>query len=181
MVKADFGKGTMARRILPRVIAGISVMLFLCGSAGTLCAAPKNIPGAKAGNCAVCHGRQAVLPPDHGDTRAMTYKDCLGCHERTGPQKLEGKLPGSHIHQLNGVTCAKCHGKARKPEAVKMKQCVACHDADKLAEKTAQVKPENPHTSPHYGTSLDCNVCHHQHEKSENFCSQCHKLDFVVP
>ncbi|MBW2098891.1 MAG: cytochrome c3 family protein [Deltaproteobacteria bacterium] len=32
----------------------------------------------------------------------------------------------------------------------------------------------NPHNSPHYGADLDCNFCHHQHSKSENFCAQCH-------
>ena len=37
MVKADFGKGTMARRILPRVIAGISVMSF-CAAPPVRCA-----------------------------------------------------------------------------------------------------------------------------------------------
>ncbi len=163
------------------VVVCISMMLLLLCSAGTTYAAPKRVANAKAGDCVVCHGQQAVLPPDHADTKAMTYKECLTCHEKGGPQRLEGKLPGSHFHQLSGVTCVKCHGKVKKPEAVKMKQCVTCHDPDKLAEKTAQVKPQNPHSSPHYGTSLDCNVCHHQHGKSENFCSQCHKFDFIVP
>ncbi len=171
----------MTNKIFPGLMAAALAMLFLSGSAGMTWAAPKNVPTAKAGNCAACHGAQAVLPAGHGDTKAMTYKDCLGCHEKTGPQKLEGRIPGSHIHRLNNITCQMCHGKAKKPEAVKMKQCATCHDADKLAAQTAQVKPENPHTSPHYGTSLDCNVCHHQHEKSGNFCSQCHKFDFVVP
>jgi len=48
-------------------------------------------------------------------------------------------------------------------------------------QQEAGVKPSNPHTSPHYGMSLDCNLCHHQHAKSENYCSQCHKFDFKVP
>jgi uncharacterized paraquat-inducible protein A len=27
-----------------------------------------------------------------------------------------------------------------------------------------------------------CNLCHHQHEKSENYCAQCHSnFDFKVP
>ena len=171
----------MTDKTISGLVACISTLLLLLCSTGTTCAAPKRVTTAKAGDCVVCHGQQAVLPPGHADTKAMTYKECLTCHEKGGPQRLEGKLPGSHFHQLSGVTCAKCHGKGKKPEAVKMKQCVACHDPDKLSEKTAQVKPENPHSSPHYGTSLDCNVCHHQHGKSENFCSQCHKFDFVVP
>ncbi len=144
-------------------------------------AAPKQVTTAKPGDCAACHGQEKVFSPSHVDTKAMTHKDCLGCHEKGGPQKLQGKLPGSHLHNLQGITCVKCHGKATKAEAVEMKQCLTCHDADKLAEKTAKVKPENPHTSPHYGTTLDCNVCHHQHQKSENYCAQCHKYDFVVP
>lgn len=143
--------------------------------------APKNLPTARPGNCAACHGTQKVLTGDHPDTRGMKYSECAGCHQKGSPQQLEGKLPASHIHQLSGVTCAKCHKSIKKPEAVAMKRCETCHNADKLAEKTAQVKPSNPHTSPHYGTTLDCNVCHHQHAKSENFCSQCHDFKFVVP
>jgi hypothetical protein len=83
---------------------------------------------------------------------------------------------------LAGLDCTKCHGKTKKPEAATMEQCVACHGpAAKLAEKTQTVKPKNPHTSPHYGTELDCNLCHHQHAKSENYCNQCHQFDFKVP
>lgn len=164
-----------------RLLALGLVFAVLFVFAGTNFAAPKRVMTAKPGNCAACHGQQKVLPSDHGDTKAMAYKDCLGCHEKAGPQKLEGKLPGSHVHQLSGIDCVKCHGKAKKIESVNVKQCLTCHDANKMAEKTAKVKPENPHTSPHYGTALDCNVCHHQHEKSENFCSQCHKFDFLVP
>jgi hypothetical protein len=143
--------------------------------------AEKTPTGAQAGNCAACHKTEKTLPADHTDTKAMTYKDCLECHDRAGPQKLEGKLPGSHIHGLNGVTCAKCHGETNKPAAVEMDQCTICHDAKKLAAETAGLKPENPHTSPHYSTSLDCNLCHHQHGKSENYCSQCHNFAFTVP
>ncbi len=35
---------------------------------------------------------------------------------------------------------------------------------------------EPPHTSPHYGTELDCTLCHKQHAKNENYCNQCHKF-----
>lgn len=156
----------------------LAVLLFF---SITVFAAPKRVATAKPGNCAVCHGQEKVFSPSHVDTKEMAYKDCLGCHEKAGPQKLQGKLPGSHLHRLRGINCEKCHGKAKKAGEVKMKQCLTCHDADKLAEKTAKVKPENPHTSPHYGTSLDCNLCHHQHQKSENYCNQCHKYDFTVP
>ena len=111
----------------------------------------------------------------------MNWQACKACHKE-GKMALVGKLPGSHVHQLVGVNCVGCHGKAKKQEALAMEKCVSCHGAtDKLAAKTAQVKPENPHTSPHYGTSLDCNLCHHQHAKSENYCSQCHNFNFKVP
>ena len=157
------------------------VVVFLVGTAGMTFAAPKRVATAKPGNCMACHGSEKVLPQGHEDTKAMTFEACKECHPKTGAPRLEGTMPGSHLHQLSGVTCVKCHGKTKKVEAVKMKQCATCHNPDKLAERTEKVKPENPHTSPHYGTGLDCNVCHHQHAKSENFCSQCHKFDFVVP
>jgi hypothetical protein len=144
-------------------------------------AAPKRMATVKPGDCPSCHGAEKTLPSAHQDAKSMAYEDCLKCHEKTGPRSLEGKLPGSHIHQLNGVTCIKCHMTTEKPTVVKMEQCVACHPLEKLVEQTAKITPENPHTSPHYGTDLDCNVCHHQHRKSENFCAQCHAFEFRVP
>jgi hypothetical protein len=165
-----------------RLLLGLCLALsLLMATTVPAMAAPKKIATAKPGDCKACHGSEKVLPADHKDVKAMAYTDCLGCHEKTGASTLRGKMPASHIHQFAGVNCAKCHGKTKKPEEVKMKQCVACHNTDKLAEKTAKVKPSNPHESPHYGRTLDCNLCHHQHGKSENFCSQCHKFDFVVP
>ena len=164
-----------------RFLAWALVFAVITVSVTVALAAPKRISTAKGGDCAACHGQEKVLSPSHADTKNMAYKDCLGCHDRKGPQKLTRKLPGSHTHQLTGIACTKCHEKGSKPEAVSMDKCVTCHNADKLAEKTAKVKPENPHTSPHYGNTLDCNACHHQHRKSEDFCGQCHKFDFAVP
>ena len=148
----------------------------------TLLAAPKlEQAKVKAGDCTGCHAKVKVLPDNHPDTKEMKLDACKACHGRD-KANLAGKMPGSHHHQLAGINCAQCHGKAAKPEALAMEQCVACHGStDKLAEKTKNVKPENPHTSPHYGTTLDCNLCHHQHAKSENYCSQCHKFDFKTP
>ncbi|PKN76507.1 MAG: hypothetical protein CVU52_04495 [Deltaproteobacteria bacterium HGW-Deltaproteobacteria-10] len=111
----------------------------------------------------------------------MNREGCKACHTKDN-LSLTGKLPGSHVHHLSDVNCVKCHGKTKKPEALTMEQCVACHGSTaKLAEKTKDVKPSNPHTSPHYGTELDCNLCHHQHAKSENYCAQCHKFNFKTP
>ena len=85
-------------------------------------------------------------------------------------------------HAGMGITCAQCHGEVKKKQAVPMIICLNCHDTKKLAEKTAQAKPNNPHQNRHYGTEGDCNLCHHQHKKSENFCLPCHaRFKFVVP
>ncbi|HOJ51118.1 MAG TPA: cytochrome c3 family protein [Syntrophales bacterium] len=139
----------------------------------------KTVP--KAGDCQACHKDKKVLPENHPATADMNWKGCLMCHP-SGEKGLVGKIPGSHRHQLSGVSCVSCHGKVKKEEPVKMAKCVSCHgDPAKLAEKTAGVKPTNPHTSPHYGTELDCNLCHHQHVKSENYCLQCHSFPFRVP
>lgn len=150
----------------------------------TLWAAPKldmSKARVKGGECAACHGQDKVLPEKHADTKEMNREACKACHTKDA-MNLTGKMPGSHVHQLAGINCEKCHGKTKKPEALTMEQCVACHGSTaKLAEKTKDIKPSNPHTSPHYGTELDCNLCHHQHAKSENYCAQCHKFDYKIP
>ena len=168
------------RTLLALAVAACSFLLLM-GTIQVVLAAPKLLPDAKAGDCAACHGKDKVLPDSHPDTKAMNWKGCQACHKE-GRMALDGKMPGSHVHQLGGVNCAACHGKTGKPEALAMEKCVSCHGSTaKLAEKTAKVKPENPHTSPHYGTDLDCNLCHHQHARSENYCNQCHSFNFKVP
>ncbi|MDQ5986727.1 MAG: hypothetical protein CSYNP_02458 [Syntrophus sp. SKADARSKE-3] len=175
----------MGIRIKPRYVGPIFIVLicFLCALSlvQVASAAPKQNLKAKGGDCAACHGNEKVLPEGHPYTKAMNAKSCLACHKEE-KTSLAGKMPGGHVHRLSDITCASCHGKVKKPEAVAMDKCIACHGStDKLAEKTSKVKPENPHTSPHYGTTLDCTLCHKQHAKSENYCNQCHKFDFKVP
>ena len=138
----------------------------------------------KAWDCAGCHKDKKVLPGSHVPIKEMPYEGCLVCHipGEGNAGTLKAKIPGSHLHALKGIKCEQCHGKVKKPAPVEMGKCVACHgETAKLAEKTAKVKPQNPHESPHYGTSADCNLCHHQHTKSENLCAQCHKFDYLVP
>ena len=182
--ESEMQYGSCKKEIKPlcgRLLVSLCLAIFLAiGAAGAL-AAPKQIPSAKPGDCAACHGSQKVLPAEHKDTKGMAYQNCLECHEKTGPASLRGKLPSGHVHRLAGMGCQKCHGKTKKPQEVEMKQCVTCHNMDAVTERTAKVKPQNPHESPHYGKSLDCNLCHHAHTKSENYCNQCHKFDFVVP
>ena len=142
------------------------------------------ISGAQAWECAACHRAQNVLPKQHVDIQEMPYVGCAVCHlsEEGFAGALKGKMPGSHLHAFRNVPCAGCHGQEKKPAPVAKSQCLVCHgSAAKVALKTQNTKPNNPHDSPHYGTQLDCNFCHRQHAKSEDYCAQCHKFNFVVP
>jgi hypothetical protein len=173
---------TMKVTTRSNIIVVLFVLLFLLVGLGSgPFAAPKKSTSAKAGDCAACHESEKVLPANHANTKDMGHEGCLPCHQKTGKGSLRTKMPGSHVHSLSGVNCEKCHGKTQKQEAVEMTQCIPCHNPLKLVEKTAKVKPENPHTSPHYGNSLDCNLCHRQHGKSENYCNQCHNFNFTTP
>jgi hypothetical protein len=104
-----------------------------------------------------------------------------GAVHAAGSANASGEGLGK-LHAASGVKCADCHGNVKKPQPVAMEKCLTCHgDTTALAEKTANVKPRNPHESRHYGTEADCNLCHHQHRKSENFCLDCHnRFDFKV-
>jgi Cytochrome c3 len=86
------------------------------------------------------------------------------------------------LHKAKGVTCVDCHGTTKKKTFVAAERCLGCHGpAADLVKKTAAVKPENPHDSPHWGPAMECNVCHRQHEKTVNWCSHCHAFNFKVP
>ena len=86
------------------------------------------------------------------------------------------------LHKDRGVNCEGCHGKDEKKTFVASDRCLACHGGiSDLVKKTAAVKPENPHASPHWGSRIECNVCHRQHEKTVDWCSHCHAFNFKVP
>jgi hypothetical protein len=142
---------------------------------------PKLLPDAKATDCATCHAGNNPLPQNHPPTAGMRLNDCAGCHAQGTARSLSASLPLSHKHFLSGVTCGACHADPKAAEPAPASTCMGCHDPDKVATASAAVKPTNPHDSPHYGRKADCNLCHHQHEKSENYCSQCHQFDFKVP
>ena len=94
-------------------------------------------------------------------------------------QPIENNDPtGANVYLNN---CASCHGKEDR-QAVPMLKCVQCHNTEKLAAKTADVKPVNPHNNRHFATETDCAKCHHVHQKSENLCISCHpRFDLVTP
>ncbi len=104
-----------------------------------------------------------------------------GGHAADTAKMEDGEL--GKLHASQGIDCAQCHENAKTPEPVLMEKCLNCHgETAKLAEKTANVKPHNPHENRHYGTEADCNLCHHLHKKSENFCLPCHsRFAFAVP
>ncbi|MBN2126560.1 MAG: cytochrome c3 family protein [Deltaproteobacteria bacterium] len=172
----------LIRRTLGGIGALLALFLVLAHAAGWS-GQTEGVPrreGVEPGNCAGCHGTGQVLPADHGDIRGMGSAECAECHTE-GATSLRTRIPLGHIHQLNGVSCRDCHGDLKTLGPVATQGCLACHEsAEKMAEATAKLDP-NPHTSPHYGTTLDCDLCHKQHRKSENFCSQCHEWKLRVP
>jgi hypothetical protein len=161
-------------------------LLFVLAAAGILkvyshpaFAAPR-LEGIRPGDCMACHENEKVVPPSHISTKDMDLFGCRRCHSAPA-MRLRGKMPLSHIHQLLGVSCNRCHGVTRPPKPSVSQDCFICHgDLEKLAARTSNLKV-NPHHSPHYGKSLDCNFCHHEHSKSENYCARCHSLTLVVP
>ena len=90
---------------------------------------------------------------------------------------------GTDVHTARGMTFEMCHGKGNPAELdpPDIKKCTQCHATVTLVAKTKNVKPQNPHVSPHYQDQLECTNCHHMHEESENFCGQCYDFKFQVP
>ncbi len=111
--------------------------------------------------------------------RNVLVLSCL-CALSTVFQTASASDFGADRHAKAGVKCESCHGEKKEIETPGFDQCKVCHDPKALAEKTKDTKPRNPHNSPHYQTDLDCVLCHVQHEKPKNYCSQCHQFDFKV-
>jgi len=172
---------------VPRITGRTSILLWLCGAAifflcftNAALAQPKRLETAEPGDCKACHGTQKVLPEKHKDTAKMTASECGKCH-KPGTGSLRTKLLLAHLHLLNDIGCRDCHDSKGAHQAITTAQCLSCHGSyDEVAAKTAGSDPD-PHNSPHYGKEQDCDLCHHQHEASENFCSQCHEWKLTVP
>ena len=89
---------------------------------------------------------------------------------------------GAERHVAKGMKCEICHGPDKaNPQLPTIDNCKTCHDIKALVEKTKNVKPTNPHVSPHYQDQLDCVNCHYMHEEPVNFCDRCHTFGFKVP
>jgi len=90
------------------------------------------------------------------------------------------KISQSKHCQCAEISCADCH-LTGNPKPLGTEDCLACHGSfEEIAGGTAKLDP-NPHNSPHYGPELDCDLCHHEHSRSENFCAQCHEWELIVP
>jgi RecJ-like exonuclease len=108
----------------------------------------------------------------------------IGMEAMAQGAKPSGPVPATlaESHVQKGIGCPQCHGTG-KTQAVTMDKCQTCHgDGKAVAQRTAKVKPTNPHDSRHFGTEADCNSCHHQHRPSESLCADCHSgFKFKVP
>jgi len=152
---------------------------LLCASAA-LASAPVQRPGMKPTQCAVCHGKDPVLPAGHPDVAKAKPGACAECHAKTGATSLRGKLPLGHRHALAGVECAACHGKGKPAGRPAPSVCVSCHEMTALVASTKDALEQNPHEDKH-GYSANCNLCHHQHKKAANYCLTCHAFNWPVP
>jgi len=133
--------------------------------------------------CTGCHVGESVLPEGHIATLGMPLAHCRTCHTPNSDRSLAGLVPLDHTHALSGFGCASCH----EPAPATMREpatevCLSCHGSlEGLATQTADVKPTNPHSSPHGAPFAECTLCHMQHEPSDNFCSTCHDFEFNLP
>lgn len=174
----------VSRGVVLAALVSISFVLscFVAQGGQGLCVDmwPRRVGGAEPGECKMCHGPQEILPRGHVVTVDMGLTECRTCHE-VRKKDLRTKIPLSHIHQLCGVACDHCHQTPGSAKPLNTGQCLACHDSrEQVAQATRGLEP-NPHNSPHYGVDLDCDLCHHQHARSENFCAQCHEWKLHVP
>lgn len=166
--------------VLVLLLLALNVFAAICFLPTDSLAKARLSTDARITDCKACHGGQAVLPSGHKPVDNQSLSDCKKCHGKEA-KGLRTRVPLSHLHMLSGVSCQDCHKNPQKAEPLDTSQCLACHDSpEKLAQVTAKME-YNPHTSPHYGTTLDCNLCHHLHQKSENYCAQCHDWKLSVP
>ena len=91
-----------------------------------------------------------------------------------------GMPPLTKHKEYGELTCIDCH-LTNTPKRLTTKECLSCHGSfEEVSEATKNLDP-NPHNSLHYGPELDCDLCHHEHSESENFCAQCHEWKLAVP
>jgi hypothetical protein len=169
------------RKYFNLYLTGLCIMFFLsCGVKEVDKAVSVKVPAQPTpGDCKSCHNDKDVLPHGHVDTTEMKESDCASCH--SGATSLRTKMPLSHKHKLNGLTCDQCHENIEPKKVVESSVCQTCHNDSQALIGATKGLPINPHFSPHDGKTPDCNKCHHQHKKSVNYCAGCHGLEYKVP
>lgn len=138
--------------------------------------------------CARCHVIEPYL--DTMDNSNFLVHDhlregvqCLECHDRSFPEKIS-----------ETITYLNLNGEFRSPlrrYKYPQEKCLSCH-AHGSYEQIAWITTDlgvtddqaggtfaNPHQA-HFA-KLECHVCHRMHERSEDFCAECHKYDWDVP
>ena len=172
----------MYKHIILRFVSGVFLLFLISCSVSEISetASDKAPTSPKPGDCIACHEGKEVIPGGHVDIKKMMSDECGACHE-PGPSSLRGKIPLSHTHYLDGITCKGCHEDPASAKAADMKVCQTCHSDPAALIEAASELEINPHFSPHEGKISDCNKCHHMHKSSENNCAHCHGLDYKVP
>ena len=79
-------------------------------------------------------------------------------------------------HTQSGVTCNVCHQTMPPKGAPDNSVCEGCHNPDALVQRTAKMKPNNPHEN-HLGIT-ECNECHAMHKAPALPCDECHQFKF---
>lgn len=99
------------------------------------------------------------------------------------PGALAAEYPNKPHHQDAELSCTDCHGEIPPSEPATMETCLDCHGPleDLVAATERGEHHPNPHNSPHYGPDNACDLCHYEHEQSENMCGDCHEWATAVP
>ena len=83
-----------------------------------------------------------------------------------GAYAADVAIPTSAKHKQD---CTMCHQDGFKP--VPTEKCLTCHADINTGSYTLANGKENPHVSIHYlPETVDCNLCHREHGKSQNYC-----------
>lgn len=74
-----------------------------------------------------------------------------------------------------GMKCKQCHVGQKMPKQPGNIQCTPCHTPEEVIDLSEYLGKKTVHTSPHWGTSTPCWVCHKEHKPDVNYCAACHQ------
>lgn len=82
-------------------------------------------------------------------------------------------------HKMAGqMECSTCHGTQTPFAKPASEQCIACHGPMANIKTKENPQGKNPHQSAHYADTVECSVCHSEHQQSKDLCSNCHKVQW---